>query len=343
MSNYSERMERAAQLAIDSAMEVTGRKPGNVVQLFRDGSEQDVDLAPYMRSLPKLDRLIGAGSVSSEDLWHDLTTPYAAIGEPLPWPKISKWFRLRPSEVTAIIGPNGEKKTTMQAHIMAWLALQGRRVLSVSLEMTVRQQMAMMVKQTLANPDPDFMAMDAVRERLGEALTFWNHVGMMQPDAVLALVRWAAREDGAQYVFIDNLTSVVPPSRNSDEQQAKFINQLVQITRAEGVHVFLTGHVRKPAPGAFLTRYDWRGTGAASDYVDNVLVVQRRPDKKNDTDDEAAAPDLGCDTIVTVDKQRNGPPGRTFRYWHDEQSRRLFDDPHDSPAPYYNLPIGEQQ
>ena len=290
-----------------------------------------------MRDLPKLDKLIGVAGITTAELKYDLTMPFDATGEPTPWPRLSRYYRIRPREVTAIIGPNGGKKTTMQSHIIGYLALMHQNVLVVSLEMSVRQSVKLLAQQILSTTHYTDEKLDALRERLREHITFYDHVGLMAPDQCLALTRYAAREMGIQYVFIDNLTSIVPPARDSDEKQAKFINQSVQIAREEGPHIFITGHVKKPQFGQMLNRYDWRGTGAASDYVDNVIVVQRRPDKASAHDGEDDVMDTGCDTILNLDKQRNGRDGRIFRLWHDDETRRLYDEPDYACEPYFSL------
>jgi twinkle protein len=115
---------------------------------------------------------------------------------------------------------------------------------------------------------------------------------------------------------------------------------LVQIARDTGCHIHLLGHVRKPDEQRPPSRYDWRGTGACSDLVHNVIIVygndrKRRADEKGDAK-HAGEPDV----TLAVDKQRNGEFRGKLKFWWRPQELQLVQylgddpvrfDPHDIP------------
>jgi twinkle protein len=331
--SYARRRDAEAREAIDRSI------AQRVVRLVSSrGDATVIDLKPHLQDTPPLEQLVSIGAERfRNDVFDEMQSGDAMTGALTPWPKVNEVFRMRPGEVTAWIGPNNEGKSTALLHVVGNLALAGARCIVASVEMSVKDQIKIIVRQQMVRDFDNRQRYDTLMDGLAETLTFFDHRGLLPSSTALALIRYCAREMNAQHVVIDNLTAVVPPSLRADEQLARFIAAAVLIASENGPHVHLVGHVRKPERGKVLTRYDWRGTGAASDMVDNVVIVQDNPKKKPITDNREPDDADAFDTLMGVDKQRYGPARRRFHFWFNETQRRLssgrgyaldaFDDP----------------
>ncbi len=290
----------------------------------------------YEKPLQEFDKVLTAASSDMvERGWARLQRDTDNYGSQLPWPKTRTRLRLRPSETTIWAGPNGSLKSATVNFILAHLAWHGERIFMASLELTADDQLARIAKQMLANPHPVRSRYDALMERLGDQVALYDYVGHLRLERAVALARYAATDLQANHVLIDNLTMVVPPSRDSDGLAAKFVAGLYQVGRDTGAHIHLIAHVRKPDDdNRFLNRYDIRGTGAAPDMVDNCVLIQRNEAKQKAIDagknDRYEEPDLW----MTVDKQRHSPFRGRIGFWLYETNLRLGESGLDVPKPY---------
>jgi twinkle protein len=303
---------------------------------MRLGGVQESRVREYERELPEADKVF---TLASGDLrergWHRLQRREDEYGAALPWAKTRTRFRLRPSETTIWAGPNGSMKSLMTNFVLAHLAFHGERVFVASLELTADDQIARIARQMLCNPYPTRARYDALMDRLGESLMVYDFVGQMRPERAVALARYAATDLQARHVLIDNLTMAVPPGRDSDEKGARFVAGLYQVGRDTGAHMNLICHVRKPDDDSrILNRYDIRGTGAAPDQVDNVVMLQINEPKRrainSGSDSKRDEPDL----LMTVDKQRHGGFRGRLGFWFYERSLRLVESNVETPQDY---------
>lgn len=319
MSDYASRREAEATSSIDRSI------VQKVVRLVSVRNEaREVDLTDYLQALPPLSKLVSIGAERFRDqVFDELNCNEEMVGARTPWPKVNDIFRMRAGEVTAWIGPNNEGKSTAVLHLIGDLALAGEHCFVASLEMSVKEQIKTICRQQLVRDFGNRPRFERLLDRLDERITFFDDKGAMAPATALALTRYAARELGAGHVVIDNLTKIVPPSLDSDRRLAQLIGAATLLASEESIHLTLVGHVRKPERGKTITRYDWRGTGAASDMVDNVITVQDNPKKKPIVDGREDELDDSFDTLVCVDKQRYGRARRRFRFWFCEEQRRL--------------------
>jgi twinkle protein len=281
------------------------------------GTTTEVDLDKY-QDAPDRHRIVSAFSaVARERITARLAVESATYGDALPWAKTHQLVRFRPHEVTAWIGPNGDGKSMMLGALAFLWALRERRTLVCSLEMDIGTQIQRMARQALCRSDFDAEDAEEVLALVGLDLFFFDFVGQISTARMLTLVKYAAVKMDCRHIVIDNLTMIVPPGRNSDEEAARFVAGLVQIGRETGIHIHIVGHVRKPDDDRRLTRYDWRGTGACSDMVHNVCIVQRNQKKKRaEEEGDFGTHEKEPDHFLVIDKQRNGSfDGRLGLWW----------------------------
>ena len=297
-----------------------------------------VDLREYERDLPELDAVLSVAAPSIlERTWARLQQG-EDYGAELPWPKMRNVYRARPGEVTAWIGPNSDGKSLHLNFAGAHWAWHGQRVLYASLEMPVEEQLERLAVQFLCK-EPHRITrreLEQLAEHWSETITFWDFAGACRPERMIALCRYAARALNCQHVIVDNMTMIVPPGRTSDEIGARFVAGLKLAAREDGCHIHLVGHIRKPDDFKHLTRYDWRGTGAAPDVVDNVAIVQRN-DLKYRKGRVVEGAENDPDAFIAIDKYRSirGSSSRVpFGFWFYDVSKRLAENGNEPPQPY---------
>jgi twinkle protein len=252
-------------------------------------------------------------------------------GDVMPWAKTHECIRFRPGEITAWIGPNGDGKSLLTGFLAAHWASEGISTEVVSLEMGRDRQLARIARQMLCVEVPTAEQICAVQGRLA-FLIMDGSEGHIPVSRALRLVAEAA-ERGVKHIVLDNMTMICPPNPIGPDESALFACELLKLTRNSDIHVHLVGHVRKPNDETKrLTRYDWRGTGALSDLVHNVVIVQRnmkkaRADEKGEFSDDP-------DVFLIVDKQRNGEYTGLMKFWYRPTSMRLVQRSSDQPESY---------
>jgi twinkle protein len=289
---------------------------------------QEPGIFKYEKSLPEADSIF---TMASQDLrergWARLSRREEDYGDSMPWPKTNKLFRLRPHETTIWAGPNGSKKSLTVNWILGNLAFAGTKVFFASFELTVDDQIARLTRQFTDCINPERHRFDRLMDKLDENLCVYDFVGQIRPERALALARYAAQDLGCKHILIDNLTMVVPPGKDADEKGARFVAGLYQIGRDTGAHIHLICHVRKPEDvKKQLSRYDIRGTGAAPDQVDNVVMLQLNETKEENNTE----PDI----YMTIDKQRHGAHRGRMGFWFYERSLRLAESGINPPERY---------
>lgn len=302
----------------------------------RLSGKQEQRVSEYERELPEFDAIFTAASSELRERgWQRMQRDLNSYGAALPWRKAESRFRLRPSETTIWSGPNGSWKSLTVNFILGHLAFCGQRVFVASLELTADDQLARLATQMLCNSKPTRSRYDALMDRLADNLMVYDFVGSVRPERAVALARYAATDLQAQHVLIDNLTMVVPPGRDADERAARCVAGLYQVGRDTGACMHLIAHVRKPDEGnRFLTRYDIRGTGAAPDMVDNVVMMQINEGKRAARENDDPRRDEEPDVYMTVDKQRHGTYRGRMGFWQHETTMRLCECGFDTPEAY---------
>lgn len=249
-------------------------------------------------------------------------------------------LHFRPGEVTVWTGYNGHRKSMMTSQCSIDLALQGERVLIVSLEMLPWRTMSRMTRQAcgMANPVPALI--DRFHNWTNGKLWLFDHVGRIAPAKALALCRYFVDVHQGTHIVLDSWMMVCSSEENLDEQK-QFSTDLCRLAQETGLHVHVVAHCRKPGGTSSEdkppSRYDIRGSGAISDQAANVLSVWMNKKKFakldiNPGDMEALAEPCG---VLRCDKQRNGAWEGSLQLWHDHGSLRFCDDRTSPVEPYH--------
>lgn len=169
-------------------------------------------------------------------------------------------------------------------------------------------------------------------------LWLYDQQGTVTATQVAAVVRYCAKEKGITHFFVDSLMKCVA-SEDDYNGQKMFVDELTAIARDHGIHIHLVHHIRKPADENHKpSKYDYKGTGAITDQVDNVISVWRNKAKEKKRDEGKPVEDKEPDALLICDKQRNGEWEGSIGLWFDRQSMQYVGGPGDEPLIMYRHP-----
>lgn len=269
----------------------------------------------------------------------------------MPWRKTHKLIQFRPGEVTLWGGANGGGKSLVTGQIGLSLCAQGERVCIASFEMKPIRTLERMGRQWSGqNPnDPAFAGSEEAKRLMLDVygqfrdwtdtrLWLYDQQGTVTTSQVIAVVRYCAKEKGISHFFIDSLMKCVSGEDDYNAQKA-FVDELTAIARDHQIHIHLVHHVRKPAdeshkPG----KYDYKGTGAITDLVDNVISVWRNKPKERDMQAGKQVKESDPDALLICDKQRNGEWEGQIALWFEPASQQFVGGPGCEPLKLYAHP-----
>jgi twinkle protein len=254
----------------------------------------------------------------------------------MPWGKTHRLIHFREGEVTVWGGQNGSGKSLVTGQVGISLAAQGEKIAVASFEMKPIKTMHRMGRQWTQQDieDPELLANPVERRAMRDLyeqfrdwtdtrLWLYDQQGTVHWKQVCAVARYCAKELGINHLFIDNLMKCVAGEDDYNGQKA-FIDEVCAIARDHSIHIHVVHHVKKPAKeDDFPTKYDFKGTGAITDQVDNVIAVWRNKKKERARGAERALLDAKPDAMLIVDKQRNGSGWEgNIGLWYLHQSQQ---------------------
>lgn len=273
----------------------------------------------------------------------------------LPWGKTHRLLQFREGEVTVWGGPNGSGKSLVTGQVAVSLCAQGERVGLASFEMKPVKTMARMGRQwTLQNLDDEELLRDPAERRAAlelyeqfrdwtdNKLWLYDQQGTVHWKQVCAVARYCAKELGITQFFVDNLAKCVKGEDDYDGQKS-FVDELCSIARDNSIHVHLVHHVKKPPtddhkPG----KYDFKGSGSITDQPDNVIAVWRNKAKERARGSERALMDSKPDSMLIVDKQRNGDGWEgNIGLWYRPQSQQFVGSARAEPIDFMSDKSGD--
>lgn len=296
-----------------------------------------IDWASYAKSTEARVK-VKAASVFTDELLAEFTPRDPKHKPPEMFStKLRGRIEFRPGELTAWAGYNGHRKSMFTGQVALDLMTAGYRTLLMSFEMQPSRSLARMARQALGLLKPAGVSLQAFSRWTDGRLWMFDHVGRINPEVCLAVLRYFAEELKGQQVFVDSMMMVCGSEESMDEQK-QFVTDLVRTAQETGLHIHLITHCRKPQNGETSppTKYDLRGSAAISDQAHNVVTVWSNKDKhlalqKDPTDAVALAKP---DARVAVEKQRNGEWEGAVALWWDAASLRFCDDRITAVEPY---------
>ena len=310
----------------------------------------DVDFALYERETDAAQKVKPA-SVWVQELIDRINSPIKQKRAVMPWRKTHTQVQFRPGEVTVWGGANGQGKSLVTGQVGLSLCAQGEKVCVASFEMKPLKTLERMARQWSAFnvSDPAFHGNeDAIRQFLdlyGQfsewtdgKLWLYDQQGTVTARQVCAVARYCAVEKGITHFVVDSLMKCVA-SEDDYNGQKMFVDELTAIAGDHGMHIHLVHHIKKPADESHKpTKYDFKGTGAITDQVDNVIAVWRNKTKERNRAAGKMVADMEPDALLICDKQRNGEWEGQIGLWFDQTSMQYVGNPGDEPLSLYKHP-----
>lgn len=310
----------------------------------------EIDFAAYEQETDAQQKVKPAG-LWIQELMERIKSPVNAVQAVMPWRKTHAMVQFRTGEVTVWGGANGNGKSLVTGQIALSLCAQGEKVCIASFEMKPSKTLERMGRQFSGfNPnDPAFAGSDAATQELLDVyrqfkewtdgrLWLYDQQGTVTTRQVCAVVRYCAKERGITHFFVDSLMKCVSGEDDYNGQK-QFVDELTSIARDNGIHVHLVHHIRKPSDESHKpTKYDYKGSGAITDQVDNVISVWRNKAKEKKRDEDKQVDEKEPDALLICDKQRNGEWEGSIGLWFDRPSMQYVGGPGDEPLLMYRHP-----
>lgn len=310
----------------------------------------EIDFAQYERETEAKAKVKPA-ALWVQELIDRIRNPVQQPRAVMPWRKTHGMVQFRPGEVTVWGGANGNGKSLVTGQIALSLIAQDHKVCIASFEMKPGKTLERMGRQYSGfnADDPAFAGSRAAQDEMVKVyedfktwtdgrLWLYDQQGTVTATQVAAVVRYCAKERGITHFFIDSLMKCVA-SEDDYNGQKMFVDELTAIARDHGIHIHLVHHIRKPADENHKpSKYDYKGTGAITDQVDNVISVWRNKAKEKKRDEGKAADDKDPDALLICDKQRNGEWEGSIGLWFDRQSMQYVGNAGDEPLIMYRHP-----
>lgn len=299
-------------------------------------TDDEIDFDLYLQVTDHQQK-VKPSSVYVQALLDRLASPNREKRVFMPWGKTHQLIQFRPGEVTVWGGPNGSGKSLVTGLVGLSLCAQEEKVAIASFEMKPMKTMERMGRQwthyslndnvVLSDPDLRRQAIDSYeqfRDWTDDKLWLYDQQGTVHWKKVIAVARYCAKELGVTQFFIDSLMKCVAGEDDYNGQKA-FVDECCSVARDENIHIHMIHHVKKPATDDHLpSKYDFKGSGAITDQPDNVIAVWRNKKKERAKGSERALLENKPDTMLIVDKQRNGEGWEgNIGLWFDRQSNQF--------------------
>lgn len=317
-------------------------------------SPDDIDFSVYEHETDAQQKVKSA-SLYVQALIDRLNNPKRQVQHFMPWGKTHSLIQFRPGEVTLWGGQNGHGKSEVAGQVVLSLCAQDQRCGVASFEMKPAKTLERMARQwTKFNPnDPQILSDPAERREMFDLLEqfrdwtngklwLYDQQGTVHWKTVCAVARYCAKVLGITQFVVDNLMKCVAGEDDYNGQKA-FVDELCAIARDHNIHIHLIHHVKKPNTDDHKpSKYDFKGTGAISDQVDNVIAVWRNKTKERSRQANKLVSETEPDAMLIVDKQRNGEGWEgNIGLWFDQQSHQFLGGHNADPMDFWVAPREE--
>ncbi len=270
------------------------------------------------------------GIIEGGELWDLLKNQEQKPSVEWPWSEVQARTRgLREGEVVVLTGGTSIGKTTAIRELEYHIAAQGEKVGILHLEEPIKDTFEGLIgihTNTPLHLDP--RALSAVEYRkafdeLKERFSFYDHWGSLDPDVIIAKMRYMIRGCGCKYIILDHLSIVVSGGEvGSDERRTidKLMTDMTSLANETGAGIVVVSHLRKPEgkgksfeEGKVPTLADLRGSGSIMQLGFTILGLSR--DLMDEQDSSTKLWVLKC--------RHTGKTGKADRLDYDPATGRL--------------------
>ena len=266
-----------------------------------------------------------------EDLWADAakTDDEEKVG-PYPWEGLNnKTAGMRYSEITMWCAGSGIGKTTFTNEVAGHLLSEEHNVCVIGLESkprrTVRALATVHATLPMATDFDESMvpALEAAAKDWGDRLWVFDGWGYNDVDALMNLIRWAAKGLDCRTVILDHVSIIVSGMDTDDERRSidTLMTALRSMVEEAGINLQLVSHLKRPSgkgheDGGEVSLSQLRGSASLAQLSDMVIGLER-----NQQDMEEDAKNTTC--IKVLKNRYNGRTGRACYVRYSEETGRL--------------------
>jgi twinkle protein len=169
-------------------------------------------------------------------------------------------------------------------------------------------------------------------------LWIYDQLGTTDPQTMVSVTRYCAKELGIQHMFIDSLMKCVKGEDDYNGQKY-LVDELCSIAKDHDMHIHLIHHIKKlssedQVPGKF----DAKGSGAVTDQVDNMLIHWRNKAKEDAIKCGESFDASEPDAVLRCAKQRNGEDEPIISLWYDRDTQQFKGAQFDRPVSFDTWP-----
>lgn len=239
------------------------------------------------------------GVVMGSDLWDTVIAEDQTESVDYPWTKVNdKLLGIRRGELVVLTSGTGIGKSSVCRELICHLIRAGKKVGLLMLEESVKRTGRNLMGIHLNCPpywwDERGISEQQKREAFDATVSkvvMFDHFGSVDPENLLARVRYMTKALGCEYVFLDHLSIVVSGLGDGDERRLidNAMTSLRSLVEETQIALFVVSHLRRPdgdrghENGAQTSLAQLRGSHSIAQLADAVIGLER-----NQQDDENA-------------------------------------------------------
>jgi twinkle protein len=239
---------------------------------------------------------------------------------------------LSESSLTVLTGKRGEGKSTFAGQLALNIVNNGGKVCFYSGELNASMFQSWIFSQAAGERFMEAMndqfgntrfvvgsyAEQRIRKWMSDQLVLYDNTKVKSSErySIVDIFKKAREYYGCNVFFVDNLmTARYNTDHDKDfwRAQSNFVGELMDFAHQQAVHIVLVAHPKKGDSGDI--NDDVSGSADITNRATNILRVKKL--------NEMERASLGCDSIVTVSKNRELGSTGDIRFTYNKPSRRL--------------------
>lgn len=293
--------EPGRKAARECAMLLTpGKAKIGRIQGFKDANEAHM----AGQGAKVVDAVYGAkawrpdGVVMGSDLWDVINTEDNTESIDYPWQKLNeKLLGIRKGELVVLTSGTGIGKSSVCRELVCHLIRNGKKVGLLMLEESVKRTGRNLMGIHLNCPpyywNERMISEQQKREAFDATVSkvvMFDHFGSVDPENLLARVRYMTKALGCEYVILDHLSIVVSGLGDGDERRLidNAMTSLRSLVEETQIALFVVSHLRRPdgdrghENGAQTSLAQLRGSHSIAQLADAVIGMERnQQDEEN--------------------------------------------------------------
>lgn len=254
-------MDDEGRKAAEAAAQVLS--PGKArIALLPTGMKDASDMLQAGRDKELVDAIWGArqwrpdGILAGPDLWARVTAPLDAGGIPCPWSGLQhKIHGLRRRELITVCAGTGIGKSTLARELLVHLIQRGEKVGVIALEESAREtvlgMLGILQGKYLRLGDPDWTGLAPTWDGIADRVCVYDHFASLDPDVLLARMRYMAVGLGCGWILLDHLTLAMSGGEDDGERQAidRLMSRMVKLKEETGIGLLVVSQLKRPGIG----------------------------------------------------------------------------------------------